>query len=399
MKTALSLFLLVVVSFWLGWFAKGQKNSKQDIYPVEITIESGRANSHSERAVTARETTLAVDDSNTQSVLERFRFLLGVHAFDEAVQLFEEVKASNEIQGRALHAHLMVYLEAAIKQERNDSFMALVDSYLSRYYDDIDVLILLVKFQALQGYPDEAARVLQMASVYAYQPNERKRVSAVLRALVENTDKSLSQEQRWSELLSFYQLLDSIDLSQPGYQLRQAVVYIELGENFMAKNLLLPLEDDIQLGEKARELLAIIAKQSGDSAEQTAAIESIPLIRRGNHYLIKATLNNVSEVTLMIDTGASITSLSQRSFSALVNESNYSSLGSRLFNTANGVTKGEVYRADKLSLGNNILEGVNLSVLDFQQRSGVDGLLGMNVLQNFRFEIDQDKEVLYLQER
>jgi clan AA aspartic protease (TIGR02281 family) len=399
MKTALSLFLLVVVSFWLGWFVKGHKNSKQDIYPVEITIESGRANSHSERAVTARETTLADDDSNAQSALERFRFLLGAHAFDEAVQLFEEVKASSEIQGRALHADLMVYLDAAIKQERNDSFMALVDSYLSRYYDDIDVLILLAKFQARQGYSDEAARVLQMASVYAYQPNERKRVSAVLRALVENTDKSLSQQQRWSELLTFYQLLDSIDLSQPGYQLRQAVVYIELGENFMAKNLLLPLEDDIQLGEKATELLAIIAKQSGDSAEQAARIESIPLIRRGNHYLIKATLNNVSEVTLMIDTGASITSLSQRSFSALVNESNYSSLGSRLFNTANGVTKGEVYRADKLSLGNNILEGVNLSVLDFQQRSGVDGLLGMNVLQNFRFEIDQDKEVLYLQER
>jgi clan AA aspartic protease (TIGR02281 family) len=293
----------------------------------------------------------------------------------------------------------MVYLDAAIKQERNDSFMALVDSYLSRYYDDIDVLILLAKFQALQGYPDEAVRVLQMASVYAYQPAERKRVSVELLALVENTDKSLSQQQRWSELLSFYRLLESIDLSRPEYQLREAVVYIELGESFMARNLLLPLENDAQLGKRASDLLALIASQSGDPVEQTATMESIPLTRRGNHYLIKATLNNVSEVTLMIDTGASITSLSQKTFSALINESNYNSLGSRLFNTANGVTKGEVYRSDKLNLGNNILEDVSLAVLDFQQREGVDGLLGMNVLQNFRFEIDQDEEVLYLQRR
>lgn len=105
--------------------------------------------------------------------------------------------------------------------------MALADSYLSRFYDDIEVLILL--------------------------------------ALVEKTDDTLSQQQRCRELLSFYQLLESIDLSRPAYQLREAVVYIELGEGIMARNLLLPLEDDIKLGDRASALLAIIARQSKDT--------------------------------------------------------------------------------------------------------------------------------------
>ena len=30
---------------------------------------------------------------------------------------------------------------------------------------------------------------------------------------------------------------------------------------------------------------------------------------------------------------------------------------------------------------------------------GLDGLLGMNVLRNYRFEIDQDNEILYMSPR
>jgi clan AA aspartic protease (TIGR02281 family) len=130
-----------------------------------------------------------------------------------------------------------------------------------------------------------------------------------------------------------------------------------------------------------------------------AALESIPLRRHGNHYVIKVRLNDDSDVVLMIDTGASITSLSQRSFDALSRHSGFNGAGSRLFNTVNGVTRGTVYNTDQLSLGNQVLSDVKLAVLDFEQAPGIDGLLGMNVLQYFRFEIDQDQQVLHLQPR
>jgi predicted aspartyl protease len=70
-----------------------------------------------------------------------------------------------------------------------------------------------------------------------------------------------------------------------------------------------------------------------------------------------------------------------------------------LFNTANGITQGAIYQADQLSLGAYVLRDVKLAVLDFQQNQGIDGLLGMNVLQHFRFEIDQDRQVIRLQQR
>jgi predicted aspartyl protease len=101
----------------------------------------------------------------------------------------------------------------------------------------------------------------------------------------------------------------------------------------------------------------------------------------------------------MIDTGASITSLSQERFDVLSRDSHFEYLGWRLFNTAGGPARGTVYRASSLQLGAQALREVDIAVLDFQQGPGIDGLLGMNVLRHFHFEIDQDRDLLHLQQR
>jgi clan AA aspartic protease (TIGR02281 family) len=313
--------------------------------------------------------------------------------------LFEQVAATDEPRAQSLRATLLAHLQTLLDQGQDASLMALVDAYLSRYYDDTDVLIILAEHQRRQGYPEEAARTFQYAFTYAYQPAQLDKVSALYHSLVEKTDAAFSKQQQWVELLGFYQLLESIDLSQPRYRLRQAVAYLELKDFTSARELLTPLVADVKWSGKAKDLLAVADALSGEAPEQSIAAGSVPLQRRGHHYLIKVGLNRVSEVSLMIDTGASITSLSQNSFDALSQYSDFHYLGSRLFNTANGITQGAIYQADQLSLGSYVLRNVKLAVLDFQPDRGIDGLLGMNVLQHFRFEIDQDRQVIHLQQR
>jgi hypothetical protein len=46
-----------------------------------------------------------------------------------------------------------------------------------------------------------------------------------------------------------------------------------------------------------------------------------------------------------------------------------------------------------------MLNDAQIAVLDFKMPEGVDGLLGMNVLEHFRFHIDQEKQLLYLADR
>jgi clan AA aspartic protease (TIGR02281 family) len=313
--------------------------------------------------------------------------------------LFEQVELADDRQFQTLRATLLAYLRAALEQGQDAQLVALVDAYLTRYYDDTDVLMILAEHQRRQGYPDEAARTFQYAFTYAYQPAQLEKVSTLFQALVEKTDAAFSRQQQWVELLGFYQLLESIDLSQPGYRLRQAVAYLELEDFASARELLTPLVADVEWSGKADELLAMVDTLSGEAPAKSTAAGSVALLRRGNHYLIKVGLNRVSEVSLMIDTGASITSLSQQSFDALSPYSNFQYLGSRLFNTANGITQGAIYQADQLSMGDYVLRDVKLAVLDFQQNQGIDGLLGMNVLQHFRFEIDQDQQLIHLQKR
>jgi predicted aspartyl protease len=54
---------------------------------------------------------------------------------------------------------------------------------------------------------------------------------------------------------------------------------------------------------------------------------------------------------------------------------------------------------DSIQLGEIKIPDLEIAVLDFELSDGLDGLLGMNVLRNYRFEIDQDKKLLYMSPR
>ena len=259
--------------------------------------------------------------------------------------------------------------------------------------------MILAEYQQGHGYPDEAARVFQYAFTYALQSGQREKVARLFRAMVVDTDAAFAREQEWIELLGFYQVLESIGLGQPDFRLRQAMVCLELGDLSAARELLLPLKKNPGLADRANALLASMDPESITPPAPGPDATGIPLRRHGRHHLVEVELNGEEDLTLMIDTGASITSVSQEAFRTLSRRSFFEPLGWRLFNTANGVVRGNIYRAPILRLGTYTLNNIELAVLDLRRDNDIDGLLGMNVLQHFRFEIDQDRNLLYLRER
>ncbi len=320
--------------------------------------------------------------------------------FPRAVALYEQVMQVDEELGGQLRQDVHNYLQACLEQCATGVFVELAAAWLGSYYEDVPVLLMLAEYQRRQGYPEEAATVLQLAMTYAYQPAQRDPVNAALRQLVTATDDDLSQQQRWIELAGFYELLDSIALSQPHYVLRQAMLYRMLGEPERARSLLLGLQssDDGLDTQWTQAVASQLAATRPEPEATVAPLYSVPVEQRGDHYLVKATVNGRKQVSLMIDTGASVTSISRESFDSL-RLASFDYQGSRLFNTANGLAQAEVYRAASLSLGRTRMNGIDVAVLDFDAPPGTDGLLGMNVLRNFRFEIDQDRSLLLLRPR
>lgn len=329
---------------------------------------------------------------------QRFRELLERQEFDQAIALYERATDPGDANQLALRPVLEGYLNACLRHCRAGVFVALVDAWLASYYEDIPVLLLLAEYQRLQGYPEEAAKVLYMAMTYAYQPDQRERVTLATRQLVASTDQYLSQEQRWIELAGFYESLEATALGEPEFRLRQAAIYRILGEQERARSVLLALRSsDSGIDPQWTRSLELQLAEISPEPEAPRA-DAIPVTSLGDHYLVEVTLNDRERVLLVIDTGASITSLSRASFSGL-SSGNFTRGDARLFNTANGLARGEVYRAASLALGDNHMEGVELAVLDYEAPPGVDGLLGMNVLRNYHFEIDQEKNLLYLRRR
>src|SRR5690606_17413549 len=98
--------------------------------------------------------------------------------------------------------------------------------------------------------------------------------------------------------------------------------------------------------------------------------DSVALGSLGSHYHLPLRLNDTLTVRLVIDTGASVTTLSRRKFDAIRQNSNFVELGPQVFNTAGGVSKGQMYRVETLQLGRQMLSNVHIAVLDFNMPEG-----------------------------
>jgi len=393
--SACLVFAGVVAGWWLRDLAY-----ERTPFPAGVPVASPDVPIAIARQSATAITPFAAPQSRVLPETASFAELLESREYDQSIVYYDTAVQIGEANQALLKPELLAYLRAHVHGCADGVFIDLVDLWLEAYYADIEVLLLLADNQRFCGSPGEAARTLQMANTYAVNPGELENVAAAVAGLVGATDKYLSGQQRWIELLGFYEFLEATDLATNTSQLRRASLYEQIGEIQHSRELLLELrENDDRMN---AEWTAALNLQLANSAEQPFAKDrpqhEIPLTRRGNHYLVSAAINGASQLALVIDTGASITTVSKARFSQIEN-TGFRYLGTQLFNTPNGMTQGEIYNADSIQLGEIKIPDLEIAVLDFELSGGLDGLLGMNVLRNYRFEIDQDKELLYMSPR
>ena len=393
--SACLVFAGVVAGWWLRDLAY-----ERTPFPAGVPVASPDVPIAIARQSATAITPFAAPQSRVLPETASFAELLESREYDQSIVYYETAVQIGEANQALLKPELLAYLRAHVHGCADGVFIDLVDLWLEAYYADIEVLLLLADNQRFCGSPGEAARTLQMANTYAVNPGELENVAAAVAGLVGATDKYLSGQQRWVKLLGFYEFLEATDLATNTSQLRRASLYEQIGEIQHSRELLLELrENDDRMN---AEWTAALNLQLANSAEQPFADDrpqhEIPLTRRGNHYLVSAAINGASQLALVIDTGASITTVSKARFSQIEN-TGFRYLGTQLFNTPNGMAQGEIYNADSIQLGEIKIPDLEIAVLDFELSGGLDGLLGMNVLRNYRFEIDQDKELLYMSPR
>jgi len=218
---------------------------------------------------------------------------------------------------------------------------------------------------------------------------------------VKSTDQFYTAKKDWFSLNNFYVHIENSGLLSSAHRLRYAKALFLIGNQLAAIEKLEGLKDDANFGEQATAALNTLRGTSPNTTKTASwqRSNSVALRKAGNQFLININLNRYDDVTLLIDTGASITTLSKDAFLALNSQRDAVKLGNRLFQTANGTNKGTVYSMPQLTIGSYQLQNVKVAVLDFSLSQGIHGLLGMNVLGQFRFQIDQDQGRLLLDKK
>jgi len=119
----------------------------------------------------------------------------------------------------------------------------------------------------------------------------------------------------------------------------------------------------------------------------------VPLIPRGNNFNVDVLLNGIVTASLVLDTGASSISLSKEVAEELgMHAANISA--KKTFQTANGSRANAIFALQTIKVGN--AQSILLEASINDTYVGMDGLLGMNFLGDYRFEIDRANKVLIL---
>ena len=345
-----------------------------------------------------RVTGMAKDDHRAS-----FKQQLSNHNYAAAIDTYQVSLATNDTGDLGLKPLLMEHIEMLISSSSQGQFTELTELYLSVFYDDIEVLLSLAKFNRSTGFLAEAAAVLHLVKSYAYTNRDKITVEATINDFISQVHTDLVSADDLFGLANIYQQMHRLNLLTPMHRLRQAQLSIQTGSMASAREILADLIQEPSVSAEAEQIMLnhqqeLSLGKGNKMAMKNGYSDQIILARRGNQYLADLEIQD-TKVALLIDTGASMTTLSQQAFQTLSNNHTFDLLGQRIFNTANGIAKGNIYQVDSLTLGRFTMAGIQIAVLDFSMPDGVDGLLGMNILANFRFHIDQKAQMLYLADR
>lgn len=304
-------------------------------------------------------------------------------------------------------ARILQYVEHLVENKGARSASILLTDY-AQTFDDADAWRRLGTLAVELGDWNTAVAALLASSKQEFEPvayetslRELVRVSSLLRA-------SLEKQGDYLGVLELYQRIYDQHPHYPRFQLELANSHLRLQDDASARPLLESLSYDPELGSLAQQVLidlderlksaidSAAAREFGENSQnQRKPIEiTVPLIRSGNSLLVDVAINS-DPIRLLLDTGASITTLSKDAIQRLGLKPSGNSV---TLSTANGVRKSDLYRARNLQLGKFRLHDLLVAEIEIGSDERIDGLLGTDVLSQiddrFSYLIDDRKNAL-----
>lgn len=405
---------LVLLGFAAGWYLKPQIDISEPLVEelshstspnqrpntgLPSTLEN---NGKPELTYPINNTELAQRTSEKQagtggSSADFFLFLLSQRSYRQAMDYYQDIERRDSALAAALKTKLLALLKTKLNSMELEHFNGIAEAWLATYFNDIDVLLLLAEYNSVQDYYGEAVSVYQLAHSYAKNDVESQKTRNAIFQFLVAKDALLAEKQDWYTLQYLYELVEQAGIAESSHYFRLAEIYLHNGYKQKSRELAEQLLGHHRLSAKAKKLIEQIDGNDADFQPSVVAGRSVPLTRMGAHYLTEVTFPGDLKLQMILDTGATTTAISPEYLPEIYKSGKVHLLQRRLFNTANGVVRGDVFVVTGVEFAGYNIENLEVAVLPIEAGHNIAGLLGMDILSQFKFHIDQANAELVLE--
>ncbi len=309
--------------------------------------------------------------------------------FDRALLWY---KKNDVNETNTFYPVLLAEIEQLNKQTNKQPLLQLLNVFLQEYYNNEQLLLLKANALASMAHYIEAIDVYFLAKNYASDNEHYMVINQSIHNFAQQSFKQFEEHKAWAQSIKFFEHLIENEPDYPFYYFSLAKSYIKTGRQDKAIAHLQWLMDDSVYGAEAAEILQYLIFEDSQSG--------IPLEKIGEHYFVESTLSDEYTVKLLIDTGASYSSVSSYVIAQLIQDNLAEKIGTQLMYTASGQVEADIYKLNKLTIGNYSVADITVVELNlnaaYHEQYNYDGLLGMSFLSQFEFSIDQNKQKLNL---
>ncbi len=378
--------VFITLGAFFGWFL----HAIYDDFNLQTLAENKQSEVLSSAAVTIPVTSQIKPAviSDYESSREYFTALLRNHQYDLSLQWY---KAAELDKPSLLFPELMHYINMQLTN-KNKQVFELLNIFLGEFYDNSRLLLQQAEAFSVFNNIDAALNSFILARNYAVDNDSYIAVELALHEFSFMVFKQYQEETNWQQSIIFFKKLIAIEPQFAFYHLALAESYLNTDNTEQAQMHLQGITEDQLYGPEAEQMLEKIF-----SGESTNAIK---LEQNNGHYIVSIILADVYRVKLMLDTGASYSSLSSTMIAQLVQDGQAVKTGRKIIYTAGGKVTADLYQLNKITLGDYVINDIIVVELDLESavenNGAFDGLLGINILNQFDFSIDQKTKYLLL---
>jgi clan AA aspartic protease (TIGR02281 family) len=233
-------------------------------------------------------------------------------------------------------------------------------------------------------------------------------ITSRIEHLTHHAVERFQHTQQWDLLAQFVEPLFQRQPQDKHYTLSLAEAYGKQRNYSLMESVLASLDEQDPQADKVRKSAyqgresqrgsKRYTLQRSNTGEPTSrSDESVSLVRNGDQYLVDLYVEQ-TPVRMLIDTGASMTALSARTYDRLSDSYNSEFLGVFQVNTAGGQIEAPMVTFPNVTLGKYTFKNLTIVIIPSDPFDQAEGLLGMNILRAFDFSIDQTTPALLLNE-